>query len=71
MPVTSRMDSEVKQESFTAAFMLGMKEYFGNVDHIHATVCDVPTEEGPYRKKYLVVYDSTRWHRVFEAAHGK
>lgn len=58
MPVTSRMDSEVKQESFTAAFMLGMKEYFGNVDHIHATVCDVPTEEGPYRKKYLVVYDS-------------
>lgn len=58
MPVTSHEVSEVKQESFTAAFMLGMKEYFGNVDHIHATICDVPSDEGPYRKKYLVVYDS-------------
>jgi DEAD/DEAH box helicase domain-containing protein len=58
IPVTSQEISEKKQESFTAAFMLGLKEYFGNVDHIHATVCDVPSEEGPYRKKYLVVYDS-------------
>lgn len=58
MPVTSHEVSEVKQESFTAAFMLGMKEYFGNVDHIQATICDVPSDEGPYRKKYLVVYDS-------------
>ena len=41
-----------------AAFMLGMKEYFGNVDHLRATVSEVPVPDADYRKQYLVIYDS-------------
>jgi DEAD/DEAH box helicase domain-containing protein len=53
------MDSTtVRQESFIAAFMLGMKEYFGNVDHLRATISEVPGPDADYRKQYLVVYDS-------------
>jgi DEAD/DEAH box helicase domain-containing protein len=53
------MDStNVRQESFIAAFMLGMKEYFGNVDHLRATISEVPVPDADYRKQYLVVYDS-------------
>ena len=50
--------SSVKMESFVAAFMLGMKEYFGNVDHLRATVSEVPVPDADYRKQYLVIYDS-------------
>ena len=50
--------SNVRTESFTAAFMLGMKEYFGNVDHLRATVSEVPVPDADYRKQYLVIYDS-------------
>jgi DEAD/DEAH box helicase domain-containing protein len=53
------MDSNsVRLESFTAAFMLGMKEQFGNVDHLRATVSEVPVPDADYRKQYLVIYDS-------------
>ena len=38
--------------------MLGMKEYFGNVDHLRATVSEVPVPDADYRKQYLVIYDS-------------
>ena len=34
VPATTMDSSSVKMESFVAAFMLGMKEYFGNVDHL-------------------------------------
>ena len=58
VPATT-MDSEnVKLESFVAAFMLGMKEHFGNVDHLRAAVCEVPVPNAVYRKQYLVIYDS-------------
>lgn len=33
---------------FVAAFMLGMKEYFGNVDHLRATVSEVPVPDADY-----------------------
>lgn len=36
----------------------GMKEYFGNVDHLRATVSEVPVPDADYRKQYLVIYDS-------------
>lgn len=58
VPATTADYSEAKTESFVAAFMLGMKEYFGNVDHLRATVCSVPVHDADYRKHYLVVYDS-------------
>lgn len=35
-----------------------MKEYFGNVDHLRATVSEVPVQDAEYRKQYLVIYDS-------------
>jgi DEAD/DEAH box helicase domain-containing protein len=58
IPATTMDASTVRTESFTAAFMLGMKEYFGNVDHLRATVCEVPVPDADYRKQYLVIYDS-------------
>ena len=58
IPATSMDATKIKTESFVAAFMLGMKEYFGNVDHLRATVSEVPVPEADYRKQYLVIYDS-------------
>lgn len=58
IPATTMDSSAVKLESFVAAFMLGMKEYFGNVDHLRATVSEVPVPDADYRKQYLVIYDS-------------
>ena len=45
-------------ESFVAAFMLGLKEKFGNIDHLRATVSEMPVPEKDERKQYLVIYDS-------------
>ena len=58
IPATSLDATKVKTESFVAAFMLGMKEYFGNVDHLRATISEVPVPDADYRKQYLVIYDS-------------
>lgn len=58
IPATTMAATSVRQESFVAAFMLGMKEYFGNVDHLRAAVCEVPVPDAEYRKQYLVIYDS-------------
>ena len=58
VPATTLDSSNVRQESFTAAFMLGMKQYFGNVDHLRATISEVPIPDADYRKQYLVIYDS-------------
>lgn len=48
----------VATESFVAAFMLGLKEKFGNIDHLRATISEVPVSETDERKQYLVIYDS-------------
>ena len=58
VPATTMDATDVKLESFVAAFMLGMKEYFGNVDHLRAAVSEVPVADADYRKQYLVIYDS-------------
>lgn len=58
IPATTMDSTKVRQESFTAAFMLGMKEYFGNVDHLRACLSEVPVPDADYRKQYLVIYDS-------------
>ena len=58
IPATSMDATMVRAESFVAAFMLGMKEYFGNVDHLRATISEVPVPDADYRKQYLVIYDS-------------
>lgn len=58
IPATTMDATNVKTESFIAAFMLGMKQYFGNVDHLRAAVSEVPVPDAEYRKQYLVIYDS-------------
>ena len=58
IPATTMDSSGKRVESFVAAFMLGMKSYFGNVDHLNATVSEVPVPDAAYRKQYLVIYDS-------------
>jgi DEAD/DEAH box helicase domain-containing protein len=58
VPATTMEFSNVRQESFIASFMLGMKEYFGNVDHLRACLSEVPVKDTGYRKQYLVIYDS-------------
>jgi len=58
IPSTTMDSSNVRVESFVAAFMLGMKKKFGNVDHLRATVSEVPVPDADYRKQYLVIYDS-------------
>ncbi|WP_419885747.1 DEAD/DEAH box helicase [Paenibacillus sp. B-A-8] len=58
IPATTMDTTQVRQESFTAAFMLGMKKYFGNVDHLKACLSEVPVLNAEYRKQYLVIYDS-------------
>lgn len=58
VPATTYDYTKTRQESFIAAFMLGMKEYFGNVDHLRATLSEVPVQDSEYRKQYLVIFDS-------------
>lgn len=58
VPATTMDSSRVRLESFIAAFMLGMKQYFGNVDHLRACLSEVPVADADYRKQYLVIYDS-------------
>lgn len=58
VPVTTMETNKVRVESFVAAFMLGMKSYFGNVEHLRACVSEVPIPDADYRKQYLVIYDS-------------
>lgn len=48
----------VSTQSFVAAFMLGLKEKFGNIDHLKATISEVPVPETNERKQYLVIYDT-------------
>ena len=46
-------------ESFTAAVMLGMKQQFGNVDHLGVASSNEPVSDGSgLRKTYLVIYDT-------------
>jgi DEAD/DEAH box helicase domain-containing protein len=58
VPSTTSDLTNTRQESFIAAFMLGMKEYFGNVDHLRVTLSEVPVENANFRKQYLVIFDS-------------
>ncbi|MDD2503933.1 MAG: DUF1998 domain-containing protein, partial [Clostridia bacterium] len=58
VPATTLDISKTRQESFIAAFMLGMKEYFGNVDHLRAALSEAPVPDEDYRKQYLVIFDS-------------
>ncbi|HRW35038.1 MAG TPA: DUF1998 domain-containing protein, partial [Thermotogota bacterium] len=58
IPTTSIQLNEVVENSFIAAVMLGLKEYFGSVDHLRATVSRVPVAGAEYERIYLTVYDT-------------
>lgn len=58
IPSTTADWSTSRLESFVAGFMLGMRSYFGNVDHLNVCITEVPVSESGFRKQYLVVYDS-------------
>ena len=58
VPATTLDFSNERKESFIAAFMLGIKEYFGNVDHLRAALSEMPDRESGYRRQYLVIFDS-------------
>ena len=58
VPATTLDSTKERQESFVASFMLGMEQYFGNVEHLRATISEVPILNADYRKQYLVIYDS-------------
>ena len=46
-------------QSLTAAVMLGMREQFGNVDHLQAVLVNEPMPDGMgLRKTYLALYDT-------------
>ena len=45
-------------ETFEAAVMLGLREKFGNVDHLSCVVSEEPLPGSSFRKRYLVVYDT-------------
>ncbi|MDO5310075.1 MAG: DEAD/DEAH box helicase [Planctomycetia bacterium] len=57
IPSTTEATEQATTESFTAAFLLGMTEYFGNVDHLRTAISEVPIPGTNRRKRYLVVYD--------------
>ncbi|MBP3752113.1 MAG: DUF1998 domain-containing protein [Pyramidobacter sp.] len=58
IPATLNARSEETKESFVAAVMLGLKQEFGNVDHLRAAFSDMPETGSANRRQYLVIYDS-------------
>lgn len=58
IPATTLDISQTRQESFIAAIMLGLKKYFGSVEHLRVCVSETPVGASAYRKKYLVLYDT-------------
>ena len=58
VPSTSLDTTKVRVESFVAAFMLGMKKKFGNIDHIGTCVSEIPVPDADYRNLYLIIYDT-------------
>ena len=58
IPATTLDTTNETVDSFSSAFLLGLTEYFGNVDHLQAQVMEIPIPEANCRKQYLVLYDS-------------
>lgn len=59
VPAVATESDAVRRDSFAAAFMLGMRRRFGNVDHLRTCTCLMPgTDENKIRRSCLAVYDS-------------
>lgn len=58
VPSTTLDASETRLQTFVSALMLGLKRYFGSVDHLKVCVNEEPVRDSSYRKNYLVIYDT-------------
>ena len=58
VPATSMDSTTTRMESFAAAIMIGLKKYFGSVDHLRYTMMEAPVPDSEIRKQYMVIYDS-------------
>lgn len=58
IPSTSFDSSAKRTDSFVAAFMLGLREHFGNVNHLQSAISTFPLAEQGQSKRYLVIYDT-------------
>ncbi|MDR2437091.1 MAG: DEAD/DEAH box helicase [Endomicrobium sp.] len=58
VPSTTIDTSRIRLDSFSAAIMLGLREHFGNVDHLKTCISKLPISNTEYYKYFLVIYDS-------------
>src|SRR5665648_116471 len=58
IPATTFDTSSTRLETFIASIMLGLKGYFGSVDHLRVCISQEPVADADYQKNYLVLYDS-------------
>ncbi len=57
IPSTTLDTSETRLHTFIAALMLGLKRYFGSVEHLKVCIDQEPVKDSSYRKNYIVLYD--------------
>ncbi len=58
IPATSMEENEQVLQSFIAGISLGLKKYFGSVEHIKTAITQEPIKGTELLKNYLVIYDS-------------
>lgn len=59
LPITGLEGSDVRLQSFIAAFQLGLKRKFGgSIDHLRSMLHTEPVPDTNIRKQFLVVYDT-------------
>lgn len=58
LPFSDIETAQDQLHSFEAALMLGLKKRFGRIDHLKTTLQEEPLPGSPFRKQYLVIYDT-------------
>ncbi len=59
LPMSGIEETDVRLQSFIAAFHLGMKQQFGgDIDHLRGMLHTEPMGDGDLRIQYLVIYDT-------------
>ncbi len=59
LPMSGIEETDVRLQSFIAAFHLGMKQQFGgDIDHLRSMLHTEPMGDGDLRIQYLVIYDT-------------
>lgn len=59
LPIAETDMNTVYGESFSAALMMGLKEYFkGKVDHLETLIQDEPIQNEPMQRSFIYLYDT-------------